>query len=233
MNITLLPVRGIGEVRPGDDLPGLISAAIGLRDGDVVVVSSKVVSKAMGLTASPLPGEQVEDARRRIAMSAEVTDDVVVDTPHVVVVRTRQGYVCANAGIDASNVPGGELLLLPDDVDAAAEALRDGLRRLAAVDVAVIVSDTFGRAWREGHVDFAIGAAGIAPLRDYRGIYDTVGKMMTVTQIADIDELAASAELVMGKTADIPSAIIRGHRFSGGEAGYKPLIRPRTNDLFR
>ena len=234
MNITLLPVRGIGEVRPGDDLPGLISAAIGLRDGDVVVVSSKVVSKAMGLTTGPLPGEEVEDARRRIAMSAEVADDVVVDTPHVVVVRTRQGYVCANAGIDASNVPGGELLLLPDDVDAAAEALRDGLRRLAAVDVAVIVSDTFGRAWREGQTDVALGVAGMDALRDERGTVDREGQTLRVTLIAQADQIAGAADMVRDKSAGVPVVVVRGLDVvdTSATGGGKALVRPPETDLF-
>ena len=230
MHITLLPVEGIGEVRAGDDLPGLISAAVGLRDGDVVVVSSKVVSKSMGLTAAPHAGEPVEDARRRIAMA----DEVVVDTPHVVVVRTPHGFVCANAGIDASNVPGGELLLLPEDVDAAAEAIREGLRRLAGVDTAVIVSDTFGRAWREGQTDVALGVAGMHALRDERGTVDREGQALRVTLIAQADQIAGAADMVRDKAAGVPVVVVRGLDVVDPSArgGGQALVRGPEADLF-
>ena len=230
MHITLLPVEGIGEVRAGDDLPGLISAAVGLRDGDVVVVSSKVVSKSMGLTAAPRAGEQVEDARRRIAMA----DEVVVDTPHVVVVRTPHGFVCANAGIDASNVPGGELLLLPDDVDAAAADIRAGLRRLTGVDTAVIVSDTFGRAWREGQTDVALGVAGMQALRDERGTVDREGQALRVSLIAQADQIAGAADMVRDKAAGVPVVVVRGLDVVAPSAtgGGQALVRGPETDLF-
>ncbi len=250
--LEIIGVTGLPEIAAGTRLGQGISDACAAQgtpvlNGDVLVVTQKIVSKAEGrlvrlssVAPSPLAISFAETSGRDprlVELVLRESRSIVRMEPErgVIITETLHGFVCANSGIDASNVPGDDFVaLLPEDSDASAQRILEEIVGTSSLTgVAVVVSDTFGRAWREGHVDFAIGAAGIAPLRDYRGIPDAVGKMMTVTQIADIDELAASAELVMGKTANIPSAIVRGHRFSGGEAGYKPLIRPRTNDLFR
>lgn len=229
MSVRILPVTGLGEVRAGDDLGEMIAGLADLRDGDVVVVSSKVVSKAEGRVVRPADGETVEAARRRLA----IRDEVLVETPHVVVVRTANGHVCANAGIDASNVPGGGVLLLPDDPDRAAAELRTSLARRAGVDVAVIVADTFGRAWREGQTDVALGVAGMAALRDERGNTDREGHTLQVTLIAVADQLAGAADLVRDKAAGVPVVVIRGLDVVGHvDGGGAALVRPPATDLF-
>ncbi|HUG85399.1 MAG TPA: coenzyme F420-0:L-glutamate ligase [Euzebya sp.] len=227
--LSVIPVVGMGDVVAGSPLPRMIADAVDLRDGDVVVVSSKVVAKAEGMLQRPAAGESVEDARRRLTLR----DEVLVQTPHVVVVRTRHGYVCANAGIDASNVGHGELLLLPRDPDTSAAAIRHDLAGFA--DVGVIISDTFGRAWREGQTDVALGVAGVAPLRDERGTTDRDGRPLTVTLVAVADQVAGAADLVRDKAAGIPVVIVRGlgHLVGAGEgAGGAALIRPAAADLF-
>ncbi|HVM21068.1 MAG TPA: coenzyme F420-0:L-glutamate ligase, partial [Egibacteraceae bacterium] len=197
MTLTVIPVTGLPEVRHGDDLPALIAGAADLQDGDVVVVSQKVVSKVEGAVVSLQAGEGAAEARRRLAR--EQATEVVADSPWVLIVRTRHGLVCANAGIDASNVEPGLLTLLPDDPDRSARLIRDGLRAAAGVDVAVIVSDTFGRPWRNGQTDVAIGVAGLVPVRDERGAADRFGTTLDVTEAAVADELAGAADLVRTK----------------------------------
>ena len=250
--LEMIGVTGLPEIAVGARLGHAIANACTaqgtpIMNCDVLVVTQKIVSKAEGrlvrlssVYPSPLAISFSETSGRDprlVELVLRESRSIVRMEPKrgVIITETLHGFVCANAGIDTSNVPGDDFVaLLPEDSDASARGILEEIVGTSELTgVAVVVSDTFGRAWREGHVDFAIGAAGIAPLRDYRGIPDAVGKMMTVTQIADIDELAAAAELVMGKTANIPAAIVRGHRFSGGEDGDKPLIRPRANDLFR
>lgn len=206
--IEIFGVGGLPEVRPGDDLPALIAAAADLRDGDVVVVAQKIVSKAEGALVDPPAGESPGTARRQLARREAVR--VVVDTARVLVVETRHGLVCANAGIDASNVPGGRLALLPEDPDASARGIRAGLRRLAGVTVAVVVADTFGRPWRVGQTDVAIGVAGMGPIRDERGGVDREGMTLEVTESAVADAVAAAAELVRRKADGIPVVVVRG-----------------------
>src|SRR5690606_17747327 len=193
--LEILPVRGIGEVRPGDDLAALIAhAAPWLRDGDVLVVTSKIVSKAEGrLVEVPADGPEREAARAQ-ALTAE-TARPVARRGNTRIVQTHHGYVMASAGIDESNVDRTCLVLLPKDPDASARGLRAALRERAGVDVAVIVSDTMGRPWRLGLVDVALGAAGIDPLRDHRGEIDPYGNELRLTEMAVVDELAAAAEL--------------------------------------
>lgn len=231
--LAILPVTGLPEVRAGADLAALITAHAELCDGDVVVVSQKVVSKAEGALRWPAPGEDRTAARRRLAREQAVR--VVVDAPHVLIVETRHGLVCANAGIDASNVPDGALVLLPDDPDASARRLRDGLRD-AGVDVAVIVADTFGRPWRMGQTDVAIGIAGLRALRDERGGVDRHGVPLEVTEVAVADELAAAADLARRKADGVPVVVVRGYPYepadTGEETGARLLQRPRANDLF-
>jgi coenzyme F420-0:L-glutamate ligase / coenzyme F420-1:gamma-L-glutamate ligase len=230
-------VRGIPEVRAGDDVAALVAEAAaapggpGLLDGDVVVVASKVVAKAEGRAVPPQDGEDPDRARRRLALAHEV----LVETPGVVVVRTPAGHVSANAGIDASNSPSGDLLLLPADADASAAALREALRtRLAGGgDVGVVVADTVGRAWREGQVDVALGLAGIPALRDERGMPDRDGRPLSVTLVAVADQLAGAADLVRDKAAGVPAVVVRGSGSVGrGDGRGADLLRPPAVDLF-
>ncbi|MGY1772981.1 coenzyme F420-0:L-glutamate ligase [Blastococcus sp. SYSU D00813] len=232
--LTVLPVPGLPEFSPGDDLGAAIAAAAPwLADGDVVVVTSKVVAKVEGRLVPVAPGEDREAARQR-AIDGE-TVRVVARRGPLRIVETRHGWVVAAAGIDASNVAGDALVLLPEDADASARALRARLADLLGVDVAVIVSDTFGRTWREGLTDVAVGAAGIAALTDLRGAVDAHGNRLETTQVAVVDELAAAADLVKGKLAGLPVAVVRGWPADRPETdtGTRPLVRLGAGDLFR
>jgi len=241
--IELHPVGGIPEVLPGADLAGLIAEHAELRDGDIVVVAQKVVSKAEGRLRDMRtidPSEQALEIARRNGSDARqvqaVLDESVrlVRTDRVIIAETRHGFVCANAGVDHSNVPGGEILcLLPVDPDASAAALRDRLAELSGRTVAVIVSDTFGRAWRIGITNVALGVAGMPAVVDYRGQDDDFGRTMVGTVIAVTDELAAAAELAMGKTARVPAVVIRGYRVDGEPGTGASLVRPAAEDMFR
>lgn len=225
--ITIHPVTGLGEIGEGAALGPLIADAIDLRDGDVLVVASKIVAKAEGMQRQPEPGESVAAARQRLTLQEEV----LTQTPVVTVVRTADGLVCANAGIDASNLPSGGLLLLPEDCDASAAGLRASLTEVA--DVGVIVADTFGRAWREGQTDVALGVAGLPAMRDERGRADRNGRPLQVTLIALADQIAGAADLVRDKSAGVPVVVVRGldHLVGGGGVG-ADLIRPAETDLF-
>ena len=230
--LEILAVQGIPEIVAGDDLPALIVATgVQLRDGDVVVVTSKVVSKAEGrlVPATGTPQQQ-EQARQR-AVDDESVRTVASRGP-MRITTTRHGFVMANAGVDASNVPAGMIALLPLDSDASAWRIAAGLLALTSCTVAVVITDTFGRPWRRGLTDLAIGAAGIEALRDYRGQQDTQGRELAMTEVADIDEIASAAELVMGKSAGIPVAIVRGFAYSTGDCGAAPLVRSVDEDLF-
>jgi coenzyme F420-0:L-glutamate ligase/coenzyme F420-1:gamma-L-glutamate ligase len=232
--ISVHPVPGLPEFAPGDDLAAAIAgAAPWLADGDVVVVTSKVVSKVEGRLVPVAPGEDREAARQR-AIDAE-TVRVVARRGPLRIVETRHGWVVAAAGIDASNVAADALVLLPEDADASARRLRARLRELAGVDVAVVVSDTFGRTWRDGLTDVAVGAAGIAALVDHRGDVDAHGNRLETTQVAVVDELASAADLVKGKLAGVPVAVVRGlavPRPQDGDTGTRPLVRLGPGDLF-
>jgi coenzyme F420-0:L-glutamate ligase/coenzyme F420-1:gamma-L-glutamate ligase len=221
--VEVLPVTGIGEVRPGDDVAALLAEAAELRDGDIVVVTSKIVSKAEG---------RVRRAPDRQAAIADETVRVVARRGDTVISQTRHGFVMAAAGVDASNTEPGTVLLLPADADASARRIRSGLPRR----VGVIVSDTFGRPWRNGLTDVAIGLAGVVPLEDFRGSADTHGNPLSATVTALADEIAAAAELVKGKLAGVPAAVVRGlaHLVTDDDGpGVRPLIRPADDDLFR
>ncbi|HVY10171.1 MAG TPA: coenzyme F420-0:L-glutamate ligase [Mycobacteriales bacterium] len=223
--ITVWAPDGIPEVTEGDDLAQLIvDTGAALADGDVVIVTSKVVSKAEGRL---VPGTREEH------LAAE-TARVVARRGRTQIVQTRHGFVLAAAGIDASNVPAGSVALLPLDPDASAGRIRDGLRERLGVDVAVIVTDTMGRPWRDGVVDTAIGASGIEVLDDLRGSTDTFGQLLEVTVTALADELAAAGDLVKGKLAGRPVAIVRGLDFRRPvlDRGARPLIRPAVDDMF-
>ncbi|MBW3645545.1 MAG: coenzyme F420-0:L-glutamate ligase [Actinobacteria bacterium] len=220
------------EVRSGDVLAALVAAAAGdepgLRDGDVVVVTQKVVSKAEGRMVPADP------ASVRHLVEAEAVR-VLRRRGELLITETRHGFVCANAGVDSSNVDRGHAALLPVDPDRSARRIRDGLRARAGVEVGVIVSDTFGRAWRRGVTDVAIGCAGVAAVVDLRGTTDASGRRLEVTEVAVADELAAAAELVMGKASSVPVAIVRGvDRSWLRESSVRAeIVRPAGEDLFR
>jgi coenzyme F420-0:L-glutamate ligase/coenzyme F420-1:gamma-L-glutamate ligase len=248
--VRVIGVAGMPEVHAGDDLAAMIAAAaraqqLVIEDRDVLVVTQKVVSKSEGrivdlasVTPSPFAERYAaafeKDARQFEVVLAE-TKRIVRMERGVMICETRHGFVCANAGVDASNVERtGTVCLLPVDPDASARAIRTGLRRALGADVAVIISDTFGRPWREGHVNFAIGIAGIAPLRDYAGQVDPAGYELRVTQMAVVDELAATAELVHGKLDRVPVAVVRGATFTPSEeATSAGIVRDAERDLFR
>ncbi|HEX4817000.1 MAG TPA: coenzyme F420-0:L-glutamate ligase [Nonomuraea sp.] len=218
----VIPVEGVGEVRPGDDVAALLAGA-GVRDGDIVVVTSKIVSKAEG---------RVRRAPDRRQAVEEETERVVARRGDTVISQTRHGFVMAAAGVDASNTEPGTVLLLPEDPDASARRIRAGLGARAGV----IVSDTSGRPWRNGLTDVAIGAAGVRVLDDFRGVSDGYGNELSVTVTALADEIASAAELVKGKLDGIPVAIVRGlaHLVTDDDGpGVRPLVRAAEDDLFR
>ena len=245
-SVSVIPLEGLPELEPGDDLGLLLHEAArgagGLEDGDVVVVAQKAVSKVEGRVVSLAEVEPTERARelagpdgdaRHVEVILRESARVVRSRPPLVIAETRHGFVCASAGVDASNAPGeGRLVLLPLDPDGSARRLRAQLLRLAGADVGVIVSDSFGRAWRQGTTDVALGAAGIAPLRDLRGTTDARGRELRTTQIAVADEIAGAAELVMGKARRVPAAIVRGVD-ARGDGSAAELVMPRERDLFR
>ncbi|HEU5267344.1 MAG TPA: coenzyme F420-0:L-glutamate ligase [Jatrophihabitans sp.] len=232
-----MPVLGIGELRPGDDLAAAIGAAVALQDGDVVVVTSKVISKIEGrLVRLETDDPQQREAARQAAIEAE-TNRVIARRDDLRIVQTRHGLILAAAGVDASNVARDELALLPVDPDASAERLRDALRERAGVEVGVVISDTMGRPWRDGLTDAAIGVAGLTGLTDHRGAVDAHGNTLQVTRVAVADEIAAAADLVKGKLAGIPVAVVRGLAQDGklpdDGRGSRDLIRDPASDLFR
>jgi coenzyme F420-0:L-glutamate ligase/coenzyme F420-1:gamma-L-glutamate ligase len=225
----VLPVSGLPEVRPGDDLARLIASATGLEDGDVVVVTSKVVSKAEGRLVT-VSGDREQE---RLRLVDEETVRVVARRGTTTIAETRHGLVLAAAGVDASNVQSDEVALLPLDPDASARRLRDELQRVTGRRVAVVISDTLGRPWRNGQTDCAIGVAGLAPVRDARGTTDSHGHVLEVTEIAVADEIAAAAELVKGKSDSVPVAVVRGLSYDDDGRGAGALIRPASMDWFR
>jgi coenzyme F420-0:L-glutamate ligase/coenzyme F420-1:gamma-L-glutamate ligase len=233
--LSIVPIRGIGEIRPGEELAALILEAANaqqtpLADGDCLVVTQKVVSKAEGRLV-PLDPLDL-DARRRLVESESVR--IVRRRGDLTISETAHGFVCANAGVDLSNVEEGWAALLPVDADRSAKHVRDALRARAGVEVGVIVSDTFGRPWRQGLTDVAIGVSGIAAVIDLRDTRDATGRVLQVTEVAIADEIASAAELVMGKASGVPVAIVRGLDSSWlGEGSVRQLVRPPQEDLFR
>ena len=245
--LELLPVEGIPEIRLGDDLPELICRAAGknLREGDVLIVTHKIVSKAEGRLVDLRAIEPSAIAKdfaarherdpRQIEVVLRESRRIVRMERGLIITETHHGFVCANAGVDASNVPGeGVVCLLPVDPDASAARLRDALAARMDLELAVIVSDSFGRPWREGITNVAIGVAGMDPLADYRGQRDPHGHPLEASVLAVADELAAAAELVMGKTAGIPVATVRGYYpYKRGSGTGRDLLMPPERDLFR
>jgi coenzyme F420-0:L-glutamate ligase/coenzyme F420-1:gamma-L-glutamate ligase len=247
--LELIALDGIGEVEPGDDLAGVIAdalsaSALALADGDCLVVTQKIVSKAEGrlvelasVEPSPMAMAWAErwdrDARQVELVLRESAEIVRMAPGGLIIGRTRHGLVCANAGVDVSNVGGGEVAsLLPLDPDASARAIRDGLRARTGVAPAVIISDSFGRPWRNGIVNVAVGAAGIEPIRDMRGEPDAAGRVMQATVIAVADELASAADLAGGKVEQRPVVLVRGYGWRPSEAGASVLVMDRERDLF-
>lgn len=243
-SLQLVGVEGLPEVRPGDDLGALIAARAELRGGDIVVIAQKVVSKSEGRFVD-LRTVVAGDEARRIASRLVADPDprmvqVVLDesvrvlrSDRVLITETRHGFVCANGGVDHSNVPGDDqVTLLPDDPDASAARIRERLSDLSGAGIGVIVSDTFGRPWRLGIVNVALGVAGVPAMLDLRGGLDDVGKRLHATVLAIADDLAAAAGLVMGKTHRTPAVIVRGFAVTGDGRG-REMIRPEAEDLFR
>ena len=225
--ISIIPVQGVPEVVMGDDLGLLIVDAVGetgLVDRDVLVVTQKVVSKAEGrVVPAADKARAIEDESVRVLRRSG----------EMVIAETRQGFVCANAGVDSSNLDAGHIALLPVDADASARRIRARVKHLMGIDVAVVISDTFGRAWRLGQTDVAIGVAGMDPFVDHRGTLDTHGRELTATRIAIADELAGAAEMVMGKTRRVCVAIVRGADVSFGRGAATEIVRPPAQDFFR
>lgn len=230
-------VEGIGEIRPGDQLADVIASACRsepnppLQTGDVLVVTQKIVSKAEGRLVPIDPDDPL--AHKALVLDEAVR--VVRRRGDLIITETRHGFICANSGVDLSNVEHGYAALLPLDSDRSARRIRDGLRARLNVEVGVIVSDTFGRPWRKGLTDVAIGAAGIAAVLDLRGEPDALGRIMQVTEVAVADEIASAAELTMGKSAGIPVAVVRGidHKWLREGSVHDEIVRPPQEDLFR
>jgi coenzyme F420-0:L-glutamate ligase/coenzyme F420-1:gamma-L-glutamate ligase len=246
--LRVIPLSGLPEVRAGDDVAELIveaaSGGPGIEAGDVLVVTQKIVSKAEGRVvaladvtpsteAERLAAETEKDPRLVELILRESTRIVRQRGP-VLITETRHGFVCANAGIDASNVgPEGTVCLLPEDPDRSAAAIKGSIRERASVEVAVIISDTFGRPFREGHTNVAVGVAGMSPFVDYVGKTDSFGYELRVSTLAVADELAGAAELVQNKLDGVPVAIIRGYEYPAGEGSARQMVRDAEKDLFR
>ena len=246
--VSIYPVTGLPEIAEGAALPALIMQGIkrlrmSLESEDVLVITQKVVSKAEGRVRSldgvqPSPrateiGQRIGYDPRHVEVILSESVRVVREAPRVLITQTRQGFVCANAGVDRSNTGGKELVvLLPEHPDASARRLRQALSALSGASIGVVISDSFGRPWREGQVNIAIGAAGVMALRDYRGQQDADGYELQGTELAVADELAAAGELVMGKLDRVPVALIRGARVRG-DGSVQALLRDPVTDLFR
>ena len=230
-SLLVLGVEGIGEIIPGDDLAAIIAAKAPLVAGDVVVVTQKIVSKAEGRMVRVDTSDP--DAKRLLAESESVR--VLRRRGDLVVTETRHGFVCANSGVDLSNVAEGWAALLPEDPDRSARRLRDGLRARTGLEVAVVISDTFGRAWRRGVTVVALGCAGIRAVVDLRGTTDALGRELVATEICVVDEIAAAADLVMGKARGVPVAVVRGvdPLMLGRGSVTEEVVRPYGEDLFR
>ncbi|MDQ6613883.1 MAG: coenzyme F420-0:L-glutamate ligase [Actinomycetota bacterium] len=229
--ISLIPVLGIPEIHPGDVLAELIARHADLARGDVVVVTQKIVSKAEGRLMPVDPDDP--SSHHQLVLDESVR--VLRRREHVIVTETRHGFICANSGVDRSNVDPGWAALLPLDSDRSARRIRDGLRARAGVEVGVIISDTFGRPWRQGLTDVAIGCAGVAAVHDLRGGTDANGRELHVTAVCVADELAAAAELVMGKASSIPVAVVRGvdRAWLRESSVHDEIVRNYADDLFR
>jgi len=231
MRLEIFPVEGLPEIGRGDDIAGMICDAVELHDHDVVMVTQKIVSKAEGAMVEIDPNDPL--SHKPIVERESVR--ILRRRGELIISQTKHGFVCANAGIDLSNVERGQAALLPDDSDRSARRIRDAIKGRYGVDVGVIISDTFGRPWRRGVTDVAIGCAGVRAILDLRGTPDALGREMQVTEVALVDELACAAELAMGKTTGVPVAVIRGgpHEWFGESSVQQDLVRDPADDLFR
>lgn len=229
--LQIIPLLGLPEFRHGDDLAGALAGHAAIEAGDVLVVTQKVVSKVEGRVV-PI---DADDPRGHKAIVEAESARILRRRGDLIISETHHGFVCANAGVDLSNVEAGHAVLLPVDSDRSARRIRDVVRARASKEIAVIISDTFGRPWRCGVTDVAIGSAGIAPILDLRGTTDALGNELNVTEVAIVDELASAAELVMGKSTGIPAAIIRGVSADWFRKGAvaEEIIRSPQDDLFR
>ncbi len=233
MTVEITPIHGIGEIAAGDDLAEVFLAALetagfALEDGDVLVVTHKAVSKAENAVVRFDGDEELRHqviAEEAVSVLRRRGDLAITETPH--------GFICANAGVDRSNMPEGWLALLPRDPDRSAHRLRTKIEQATDAEIAVVITDTFGRPWRRGLTDVAIGVSGMPALLDHRGTTDTFGKTLTVTEVALVDEVAAAADLVMGKATGVPLAVVRGVEFPVGEGRATDLVRPPGEDMFR
>ena len=247
-HVELMPVSGIPEIREGDDLPRLIFEAarkttITFQDGDILVVAQKIVSKAEGrlaILSAIEPSEQARQLAAKVGRDPRLVEIILGESRRIVrehpvlIVETHHGFVCANAGVDHSNVPGEDVVtLLPKDPDSSAQFLAQALGRLSRKRVAVVISDTFGRPWRLGLTNVAVGAAGVPVMLDLRGTRDHHGKPLQATILAIADDLASAAGLVMGKCEGIPAVIVRGYKYRPASEPATRIIRPAREDLFR
>ena len=249
MNIVeVIGLPGFPEVKPGMDIPRLIlegakNAGIGLRNKDVIVIKQKIVSKAEGRLVElrkVLPGSRANAVAKKLGKDPRLVELIlkestrIVRTGHgVIITETHHGFICANSGVDQSNVKPGFAALLPKDPDRSAAKIRESLRVLTSKDAAVVISDTFGRPWRKGQTDVAVGSSGIAPLYSYAGSKDSHGYELRVTEPALVDEIASAAELVTGKLRRIPVAVVRGVEYHRDEGGVGSLLMEKNRDLFR
>jgi coenzyme F420-0:L-glutamate ligase/coenzyme F420-1:gamma-L-glutamate ligase len=232
VTLQVLPLVGIGSVSPGDEIVDVLAAALepmSPQEGDVLVVTHKVVSKAEGRVVEVVGDEE---AFKRALVESEAVS-IVRRRGDLIIAETAHGFICANAGVDRSNTEPGTMILLPQDPDRSAHRIRTKLRRRFGVDLPVIISDTFGRPWRRGLTDIAVGVSGLEAVVDLKGTPDWIGRELHVTEIAVADEIASAADLVMGKAAGIPAALIRGYEGPRGEGRGSDLIRSPEEDLFR
>lgn len=232
MTLSVHPLIGVGVVDEGDDVAASLRPAletVAPAPGDILVVTHKIVSKAEGAVRE-ITGDEEEFKK---ALVEEVATSILRRRGDLIIAETKHGFVCANAGVDRSNSASGTMVLLPDDPDRSAHRIRAKLQRVFGFDIPVIISDTFGRPWRIGLTDIAIGVSGLLPIHDLRGSQDWAGRELDVTEVAVADELAAAADLVMGKASGIPAALIRGYQGPRGEGRGADLVRPVGEDLFR
>jgi coenzyme F420-0:L-glutamate ligase / coenzyme F420-1:gamma-L-glutamate ligase len=226
-DVRIIPIEGLPEIEPGDDLAALLHARFAV-DGwvasDVVVVAHKVVSKAEG---------RIVDANARTESAVAESARILRRSGDMIISETHHGFVCANSGVDSSNIDGDRIVLLPVDPDLSARRLRARLEHLSGVRLGVVISDTFGRAWRLGQTNVAIGVAGIDPFIDYRGTYDSSGKELSATRICIADELAGAAEMVTGKARRVPAVVVRGAPVKFNRSSARQIVRPIEEDLFR
>lgn len=232
MTFQIHPVLGIGNITPGTDLAGVIADALAPLQpeaGDVIVVTHKIVSKAEGAVRT-IVGDEEEFKKALVESEAK---SIVRRRGDLIIAETKHGFICANAGIDRSNADPGTMILLPEDPDRSAHRLRTRLELRFEVPLSVIISDTFGRPWRRGLTDVALGVSGMNPILDLKGTADWMGRQLEVSEVGVADELAAAADLVMGKASGIPVALIRGYQVPPGEGRGRDLVRPPGEDLFR